>query len=61
MAMAMFRSPAVSLLGQYATQTQLPQAMSLLVFVGGVAGAARPVAGDFIRNLGPAFAFAIGL
>ena len=59
-AMAMFRSPAVSLLGQYATQTQLPQAMSLLVFVGGVAGAARPVAGDFILNLGPAFAFAIG-
>ena len=59
-AMGMFRSPAVSLLGQYATQTQLPQAMSLLVFVGGLAGAARPVAGDFILNLGPAFAFAIG-
>jgi MFS family permease len=60
MAMAMFRSPAVSLLGQYASKTQLPQAMSLLVFVGGLAGAARPVAGDFILNLGPAFAFAIG-
>jgi len=59
-AMAMFRSPAVSLLGQYASKTQLPQAMSLLVFVGGLAGAARPVAGDFILNLGPAFAFAIG-
>lgn len=59
-AMAMFRSPAVSLLGQYATQTKLPQAMSLLVLVGGLVGAARPVAGDFILNLGPAFAFAIG-
>lgn len=59
-AMAMFRSPAVSLLGQYATQTQLPQAMSLLVLVGGLVGAARPVAGDFILSLGPAFAFAIG-
>jgi len=59
-AMAMFRSPAVSLLGQYAAQTQLPQAMSLLVFVGGLAAAAKPVAGDFILNLGPAFAFAIG-
>ena len=59
-AMAMFRSPAVSLLGQYASQTQLPQAMSLLVFVGGLAVAAKPVAGDFILNLGPAFAFAIG-
>jgi hypothetical protein len=56
-AMAMFRSPAVSLLGQYATQTQLPQAMSLLAFVGGLAGAARPLAGDFILNLGSAFAF----
>jgi hypothetical protein len=41
-AMAMFRSPAVSLLGQYASQTQLPQAMSLLVLVGGLVGAARP-------------------
>ena len=59
-AMAMFRSPAVSLLGQYATQTQLPQAMSLLVLVGGLVGAAKPVAGDFIMSLGPAFAFAIG-
>jgi len=59
-AMGMFRSPAVSLLGQYATQTQLPQAMSLLAFVGGLVGAAKPVAGDFILNLGPAFAFAIG-
>jgi len=59
-AMAMFRSPAVSLLGQYATQTQLPQAVSLLVFVGGLVAAAKPVAGDFILNLGPAFAFAIG-
>ncbi|MEG4940174.1 hypothetical protein [Microcoleus sp. F4-D5] len=58
-AMAMFRSPAVSLLGQYATQSQLPQAMSLLVLVGGLVGAARPVAGDFILSLGSAFAFAI--
>jgi len=58
--MAMFRSPAVSLLGQYASQTQLPQAMSLLAFVGGLVGAAKPVAGDFILNLGSAFAFAIG-
>ncbi|WP_377478000.1 MAG: hypothetical protein P2A85_05560 [Microcoleus anatoxicus] len=59
-AMAMFRSPAVSLLGQYATQTQLPHAMSLLVLVGGLVGAARPVAGDFILSWGPAFAFALG-
>ncbi len=59
-AMAMFRSPAVSLLGQYTTQTQLPQAMSMLVLVGGLVGALRPVAGEFILSLGPAFTFAIG-
>ena len=59
-AMAMFRSPAVSLLGKYASQTQLPQAMSALVLVGGLVGAARPVVGDFILSLGPAFTFAIG-
>lgn len=59
-AMAMFRSPAVSLLGQYASQTQLPQAMSLLALVGGLVGATRPVAGEFILSLGPGFTFAIG-
>ncbi|NJM60551.1 MAG: SLC45 family MFS transporter [Oscillatoriales cyanobacterium RU_3_3] len=60
LAMALFRSPAVSLLGDYAMTKQLPQAMSLLVFVGGLAGAIRPVAGDFILSLGPAFTFTIG-
>jgi hypothetical protein len=59
-AMAMFRSPAVSLLGKYASQTQLPQAMSLLVLAGGVVGALKPVASGFILSLGPAFTFAIG-
>jgi hypothetical protein len=59
-AMAMFRSPAVSLLGKYASQTQLPQAMSLLVLAGGVVGAIKPVTSDFILGLGPAFTFAIG-
>lgn len=59
-AMALFRSPAVSLLGQYASQKQLPQAMSLLVIVGGLIGAVKPVAGDFILSWGPAFAFALG-
>jgi hypothetical protein len=59
-AMAMFRSPAVSLLGKYASQTQLPQAMSLLVLAGGVVGAIKPVTSGFILSLGPAFTFAIG-
>jgi hypothetical protein len=59
-AMAMFRSPAVSLLGKYASETQLPQAMSLLVLTGGVVRAVKPVTSDFILSLGPAFTFAIG-
>ncbi|MGL5061629.1 MAG: MFS transporter [Microcoleus sp.] len=59
-AMALFRSPAVSLLGQYAPTKQLPQAMSLLVLAGGLAGAIKPVASDFILSLGPAVTFAIG-
>ncbi|NJK67035.1 MAG: SLC45 family MFS transporter [Microcoleus sp. CSU_2_2] len=59
-AMAMFRSPAVSLLGKYATPKELPQAMSLLVLVGGLIRAIKPVSSDFILGLGPAFTFAIG-
>jgi hypothetical protein len=59
-AMALFRSPAVALLGEYALTKQLPQAMSLLVFAGGLAGAIKPVASDFILSLGPAFTFTIG-
>jgi Na+/melibiose symporter-like transporter len=39
LAMTVFRSPAMSLLGRYAFRTQLPQAASVLTLVGGVAGA----------------------
>ncbi|CBN54261.1 MULTISPECIES: hypothetical protein [Kamptonema] len=60
LAMAVFRAPAVSLIGQYAVNTQLPQAMSVLILIGGLAGAARPIAGDFILSLGPGITFTIG-
>ena len=60
LAMAVFRAPAVSLIGQYAVKTKLPQAMSVLILIGGLAGAARPIAGDFILSLGPAITFTIG-
>ncbi|MGE5658283.1 MAG: hypothetical protein ACM37W_16895 [Actinomycetota bacterium] len=60
LAMAIFRAPVVSLLGEYAIATKLPQAMSLLIFVGGLAGAFRPIASEFILSLGPAITFAIG-
>ena len=34
--------------------------MSVLILIGGLAGAARPIAGDFILSLGPAITFTIG-
>lgn len=58
--MAIFRSPATALLGQYATKNQLPKAMSLLVLVGGLASAFRPLSSKFILNLGSGITFTIG-
>ncbi|WP_008317876.1 MFS transporter [Leptolyngbya sp. PCC 6406] len=60
LAMTVFRSPALSLLGRYAFRTQLPQAASILTLVGGLAGAMGPLANQFILGLGPMVAFAIG-
>ncbi|HEY9878536.1 MAG TPA: MFS transporter [Leptolyngbyaceae cyanobacterium] len=60
LAMTVFRSPALSLLGQYAFATQLPAAASILTLVGGLAGAAGPLAGPFILGLGPVAAFSVG-
>jgi MFS family permease len=60
LAMTVFRSPAMSLLGRYAFKTRLPQAASILTLVGGVAGAAGPLANQFILNLGPMVAFSLG-
>jgi Na+/melibiose symporter-like transporter len=60
LAMTVFRSPALSLLGRYAFGTNLPQAASILTLVGGLAGAMGPLANQFILNLGPVFTFSIG-
>lgn len=60
LAMTIFRSPAMSLLGRYAFRTQLPQAASVLTLVGGLAGATGPLANGFILSLGPIAAFTIG-
>ncbi|MEO1068266.1 MAG: MFS transporter [Cyanobacteria bacterium J06638_6] len=60
MAMAVFRSPALSLLGRYAIGTQLPRAASILTLVGGLSGAMGPLAGQFILSLGPFVAFGLG-
>ncbi|MBD2461251.1 MFS transporter [Oscillatoria sp. FACHB-1407] len=60
LAMTVFRSPALSLLGRYALATQLPQAASILTLVGGLAGALGPLASGIILGLGPMVAFSIG-
>jgi hypothetical protein len=60
LAMTVFRSPAVSLLGRYAKPAELPLAASLLTLTGGVIGAFKPVANQFVLSLGPVFVFAIG-
>ena len=59
-AMALFRSPATALLAQYAIDTKLPQAMSLLIFVGGIVGAIRPISSEFILSLGAGITFTLG-
>lgn len=60
LAMTVFRSPALSLLGRYAFATRLPQAASILTLVGGLAGALGPLANQFILGLGPIVTFTIG-
>lgn len=59
-AMAIFRSPVTALLGQYAVETKLPQAMSILIFMGGIIGAIRPISSQFILGLGSGITFTIG-
>ena len=58
--MAMFRSPAMSLLGRCASTEVLPQAASILTLVGGVIGAFRFDVYGLIVKTGAGFAFTIG-
>jgi Major Facilitator Superfamily len=60
MAMTVFRSPAVSLIGRYAYASKLPLAMSFLTLAGGLVGAVKPVSQDFLLGLGAPVAFTIG-
>ncbi|MBP0017482.1 MAG: MFS transporter [Cyanobacteria bacterium SBLK] len=59
-AMAIFRSPAVTLLGKTAPPVALPLAASCLTLAQQIVGGLRFTAYGFILGLGPAFAFAIG-
>jgi hypothetical protein len=60
LAMTMFRSPVICMLSIFAMNTRLPQAMSILTLVGGLAGSMRFLAQGAILGLGSLAAFAIG-
>jgi Na+/melibiose symporter-like transporter len=60
LAMALFRTPAMTLLRQYATPQELPQAMSVLTLIGGTIGAISPFFHQAILNLGEGVAFTLG-
>jgi hypothetical protein len=57
MAMTIFRSPALSLLGRYGSTAELPLLTTVVTIVGGTIGAFRPVANKAILGVGPLFAF----
>ncbi len=59
MAMTVFRTPALALLGRYSTAPNLPRAASLLTLVGGIVAALRPGAREFMLSLGPMVCFGI--
>ncbi len=59
MAMAVFRTPAISLIGRYANTSGLPIAMSFLTLVGGLVGAIKPISQDFLLSLGAPVAFTV--
>ncbi len=60
LAMMIFSSPTMSLLGRYATPTSLPLAASLLTLAGGLIGSLSPLTSKIFLGLGPAITFAIG-
>ncbi|MFN6482984.1 MULTISPECIES: MFS transporter [unclassified Nostoc] len=60
LAMTIFRSPVMCLLGMYSTPAQLPLAVSFVTLAGGLIGAFRPISYKFILSLGPVYTFAIG-
>ena len=59
LAMAVFRAPALSLLGQHARPGALPLAASVLTGAGALVGAAAPSARGWLLSLGPGTTFAV--
>ncbi|OYD97876.1 MFS transporter [Nostoc sp. 'Peltigera membranacea cyanobiont' 210A] len=60
LAMTIFRSPVMCLLGMYSKPAQLPLTASFVTLTGGVIGAFKPISYKFILSLGPVYTFAIG-
>ncbi len=61
LAMTVFRSPAIALLGRCASAVELPWAASALTLVGGLIGAGRPLANSFLlSNFPPMGIFILG-
>lgn len=59
LAMTIFRSPAIALLGRYSTPQELPLAVSFVTLAAGIVAAFKGIANTFILSLGPVFCFAI--
>lgn len=60
LAMTVFRSPAICLLGQYAAPATLPLAASLLTLTGGMISAFAPFVNRTVLGWGPVATFALG-
>lgn len=60
LAMTVFRAPVMALLMYYASASELPKAVSVMMLVGGTLGAIAPFSNQFLLNLGPAISFATG-
>ena len=60
LAMTVFRSPVLSLLGRYAMPKSLPMAASVLTLIGGTIGSFRIAANDLLLSFGPVVTFAFG-
>ncbi|SRR5579883_149467 len=60
LAMTVFRSPAIALLGIYAAKPELPLAASLLTLAAGIVNAFRPMSNHFLLSLGAVFTFSVG-
>ena len=60
LAMSCFRSPALSLLGRYAIDTEWAPAASILTMLGSLASSIGVLAKSYLLSLGPAITFVVG-